>query len=325
MDVTSSEFKNGAETVTTKATKDEIKSTDVTVKQKQRPEPTKVPKEVEDVRLQSEILRKDILEPWQKEISGVIRDPRYTFYSTVAKQANLNFNIDYLNQLYKAGSKQGPGKFVFSQDEVLREFGENALTDRNRFKLVKPEDVPGLSLLENQYVRAPIYDAMLDVRSNLLNTNALGAAYKYMILAPKAVSQITKTILSPITHVRNFISAASFAAANGAILPSLGDMATLPKAFKQAYQLTGKRLLGTMSKSDRNMYRRLIRLDMLDSQVQASESRRLFKDLANNPELATRQAYRNFDGIPGRLQKLMVKFKMRTLQKMIFGKLLIGI
>ena len=309
VDVASQEFKNGAETVTTKATKDEIKSTDVTVKQKPRAEATKLPKEVAEVKLQTEILRKEILEPWQKEISGVIRDPRYTFYSTVAKQANLNFNIDYLNQLYKAGSKQGPGKFVFDRAEIIKEFGEDALVDRNRFKLVTPEDVKGLSLLENRYVRAPIHDAALEVSSNLLNTNALGTAYKYMILAPKAVSQVTKTILSPITHVRNFISAASFAAANGAILPSLGDMATLPKAFKQAYQLTGKRLLGTMSKSDRNMYRRLIRLDMLDSQVQASESRRLFKDLANNPELATKQAYRNLDGIPGRLQKAYGKIQ----------------
>jgi hypothetical protein len=41
--------------------------------------------------------------------------------------------------------------------------------------------------------------------------------YTGLLLYPKATSQIAKTILSPITHMRNFISAGAFAAANGII------------------------------------------------------------------------------------------------------------
>ena len=37
--------------------------------------------------------------------------------------------------------------------------------------------------------------------------------YKYAMLGPKAISQITKTVLSPVTHARNFLSAGAFAAA----------------------------------------------------------------------------------------------------------------
>jgi hypothetical protein len=62
------------------------------------------------------------------------------------------------------------------------------------------------------------------------------------VLAPKAASQIAKTILSPITHVRNFISAGAFVSANGAFFPTYGDVQTLlPKSiggqgvFKQSY------------------------------------------------------------------------------------------
>ena len=54
--------------------------------------------------------------------------------------------------------------------------------------------------------------------------------YENFFLYPKATSQIAKTILSPVTHLRNFISAGAFAAANG-IIPAV-DAA----AVKNAYQ-----------------------------------------------------------------------------------------
>ena len=39
----------------------------------------------------------------------------------------------------------------------------------------------------------------------------LGQLYQSLILYPKGLSQIAKTILSPVTHVRNFVSAGAFA------------------------------------------------------------------------------------------------------------------
>ena len=60
----------------------------------------------------------------------------------------------------------------------------------------------------------------------------VGTFYKYAVLAPKAASQIAKTILSPLTHVRNFISAGAFVSANGAFFPNYGDISVLlPKAL----------------------------------------------------------------------------------------------
>ena len=58
----------------------------------------------------------------------------------------------------------------------------------------------------------------------------LTQVYNSLVLYPKATSQIAKTILSPVTHLRNFVSAGAFAAANG-IIPAVD----LP-AIKQAYQ-----------------------------------------------------------------------------------------
>ena len=47
--------------------------------------------------------------------------------------------------------------------------------------------------------------------------------------------------------------------------------------FKQAYDLTGKRILGTMTKADDALYERLLKVGVVDSQVQVGESKRLLK------------------------------------------------
>ena len=54
--------------------------------------------------------------------------------------------------------------------------------------------------------------------------------YNNLILYPKGMSQMAKTILAPFTHVRNFISAAAFAGANG-ILP-FGNTADVKAAWR---------------------------------------------------------------------------------------------
>ena len=58
----------------------------------------------------------------------------------------------------------------------------------------------------------------------------VGQLYHSLLLYPKATSQIAKTILSPVTHMRNFISAGAFATANG-IVPFADK-----EAIKMAYQ-----------------------------------------------------------------------------------------
>ena len=264
-DVTSKDFKSGPDEAINKATKEEIES----------------------VKLSSRVLEKRVLEPWQQELAGTINDPRYTFYSTVNKQAHLNYTLKYMDDINRSLSV-GPNKSIFTADEAIKEGANINNLDPLKWKYVKPEtgNLSGMSALEGKYVRAPMYDAIFDVTSNWLNRGDVGMTYRYMILAPKAVSQIAKTILSPVTHVRNFISASAFAAANGAVFPSLTDIKTLaPKmlggqgVLGQAYDLTGKRLLGTMTKADDALYQRLRRLSVVDSSVIKGENTRLLNDL----------------------------------------------
>ena len=72
--------------------------------------------ELKNVKIDNSILKRKVLNPWQEELFGVIKDPSYTFFATVGKQANLNYTLDYLNSIARQGS--GPNGFIKSVDEV---------------------------------------------------------------------------------------------------------------------------------------------------------------------------------------------------------------
>ena len=97
--------------------------------------------------------------------------------------------------------------------------------------------------------------------------------YQNAILYPKATSQMAKTILAPFTHARNFISAAAFAGANGFV--PFGNTADVKAAWNSLQVGGGK--LGTRQLN--KFYQDLLRLGVVNSQVQIGDLRRLLEDV----------------------------------------------
>ena len=281
-----------------------------------------------EIKVDDAILKNKKVNEWQEELFGVIKDPSYTFFATVGKQANLNFTTEYLNRIAQVG-KSGKNPFVYDPEEIIerrtkqakidREAGltgegfsreqDQILEDSVRAQVKKEfgdatkwkkyvNDTSMPNDLDNLYIRAPQYEGILDVTSNWLNRSNVGTFYKYSVLLPKAGSQIAKTILSPLTHVRNVISAGAFVSANGAFFPNYGDIQMLlPKMFGgegaigQAYKLSGKRILGTLGEQDLKLYQKLLQVGVVDSQVQAGEMRRLLRDILSDPAAVERGLY----------------------------------
>jgi len=106
--------------------------------------------------------------------------------------------------------------------------------------------------------------------------------YQNLILYPKATSQMAKTILSPFTHGRNFISAGAFAMANG-IIP-FADR----KAVQQAWNAL--QVAGPGTRKTNQFYQKLLKLGVVNSQVQLGDLQNLLKDV-------------KFGGIAGRLSE----------------------
>ena len=311
-DVASSKFKNGVTSETKKAA---------------------TPDEVAAVSLSPDILTKRIAEPWQREILGVVKDPTYTFHTTTSRQARLAHGLQYLDNLNKSFST-GPNKKIFTYDELVKQFGEEGADrvskDTNKFKKVEMGEFSGLDVnlapLEGKYIRAPEYDAMFDVTSNWLNNSQPGLAYRYMLLAPKGAAQIAKTILSPLTHVRNFLSATAFAAANGAILPGLTDIQTLaPKilggkgVLGEAYQMTAGRVFGTLPKEKAKKFAQYQRLGIVGTQVEAGEIARLTRDIAGGATGA--KALRKLEKLPSGVKKVFGKLQESYIAEDDFWKI----
>ena len=121
------------------------------------------------------------------------------------------------------------------------------------------------------FARQGVADAMMKTSGVVESSGTLGRIYESFVLYPKATSQIAKTILSPVTHLRNFVSAGAFASANG-ILP-LAD----PKAIKQAYQALQTPLKGTRQQNE--LYEELLELGVVNSNVSLGDLSRLLKDV----------------------------------------------
>jgi len=106
--------------------------------------------------------------------------------------------------------------------------------------------------------------------------------YRNLVLFPKATSQVAKTILSPITHVRNLISAAAFSTANG-VLPLIpinpSDYSIFMKSFKDSFQALSKKNLLKDPKKAQEVYDEMLRLGVVNSNVRLGDLSGLLDDI----------------------------------------------
>tara|TARA_R110000803_G_scaffold194439_1_gene257540 strand:+ start:4096 stop:8022 length:3927 start_codon:yes stop_codon:yes gene_type:complete len=143
--------------------------------------------------------------------------------------------------------------------------------------------------LNGKFAINGVADALEETSQNLGAKSIVGKMYENFILYPKATSQIAKTILSPITHVRNFISAGAFATANG-IIPGV---TLTPAMMKESFSALQTGLKGTRQQND--LYQKLLRLGVVNSQVQVGDLVRLMEDVKFG------QSFNSYTG----LQKLL--------------------
>ena len=114
-------------------------------------------------------------------------------------------------------------------------------------------------------------DALKKTGMEVVEKGMVGQLYHSLLLYPKATSQIAKTILSPVTHMRNFISAGAFATANG-IVPFADK-----EAIKMAYQALQTPLKGTRIQNE--LYDELLELGVVNTNVRLGDVTRLMQDV----------------------------------------------
>jgi hypothetical protein len=217
--------------------------------------------------------------PMQTMIGGMAKlsliTRRNLFYDDLIKK-----NDEVVANWTAAADKQAVPQPMFarSEQEARAFFGD----DYRRIQPIDPAQTLNVNIASGSsnpfgdiskpfFARSGVADAMEQTSLTTQGSGILGRVYESLVLYPKATSQIAKTILSPVTHLRNFVSAGAFAAANG-ILPA-ADLG----AIKQAYQALQTPLKGTRMQND--LYQELLELGVVNSNVRLGDLSRLLKDV----------------------------------------------
>jgi hypothetical protein len=164
--------------------------------------------------------------------------------------------------------------FARSYDDAMKFFGDDfkkieVIDPSGKLSISKGATNPFADAQNPLYARPGVADALKQTSMATENNKFLAQMYESLVLYPKATSQIAKTILSPVTHMRNFVSAGAFATANG-IIPD-------GQAIKQAYQALQTPLKGTRQQNE--LYERLLELGVVNSNVRLGDLARLMEDV----------------------------------------------
>ena len=217
--------------------------------------------------------------PMQTMIGGMAKlsliTRRNLFYDDLIKK-----NDEVAEAWRNAADKQTVSQPMFARSEAEARafFGD----DYRRIQPIDPAQTLNVNIQAGSsnpfgdiakpfFARSGIADAMEKTSLTTQSSGILGRIYESLVLYPKATSQIAKTILSPVTHLRNFVSAGAFAAANG-ILPA-ADLG----AIKQAYQALQTPLKGTRQQNE--LYQELLELGVVNSNVRLGDLSRLLQDV----------------------------------------------
>jgi hypothetical protein len=222
-----------------------------------------------------------------RELFGTVEDARYSIYngmarlSSIARKNQLMDDILDTDEALKAEGKNG--FFYTSPLDAQRALPNNPI--------VALDDYPEIFKGGNLVNRLSGYHTTKDIAEGLLNSQKVsdlfrgeaaavnpfisGVAWGYrnLVLYPKGVSQVAKTVLSPITHFRNFFSAGAFAAANGVFFT---NPKVLANAFKEAF---GNLQVGMRPEKANEAYRELLELGVVNTEVRLGDLKALLRDV----------------------------------------------
>ena len=187
-----------------------------------------------------------------RALMGEVKDPREAYLSTVADLSQFSAVDDYFATIARLSDESPTIRQLFIPPSMTRagvddefildlkkkgyvrlgsEEGQSiAKKPGQEDQVFKQLNQQGWGQLDGYYVPKDVYN---DLTRFVARDDTFGAAgIRYLanaFLRGKALSQYSKTVLSPITQVRNFTTAIAFATANGNI-PAFGRGGSLGDA-----------------------------------------------------------------------------------------------
>ena len=240
-----------------------------------------------------------------RELFGEINDPRYSIFNAMTNLSAVARTATYLDDVAVQNRKvqqEGGRGFFWDNEDLAKEAVQSPTTGIQIVELdTVVQKLPGGNSIANPLAGKWTTKEIAD---GIKNANDIGAGltsvirgreganpaekavtwfYRNLLLFPKGISQLAKTVLFIPTHLRNFFSAGAFAGANGILFEGLTNPGLLARAFREGVDTSALLKLGPNSAEAQAAYRELLELGVVNSQVQIGDLVNLLKDATGNP------------------------------------------
>ena len=251
-----------------------------------------------------------------RELFGELQDPRYSIFNAMTNLSAVARTKGYLEEIVTKNDavKKAGGRGFFWGSEAEARAATNRVAD------VVPLNPIMSRMTKEGNLTNPLADMWTtkEIAAGIQNMNNMqtgftgfvrgreGAStaenvaswmWRNLLLFPKGVSQIAKTVLSIPTHIRNFMSAGAFAGANGILFENPKLVA---QAFRDGINISGLLNVGVKDPAFEKLYRELVELGVVNQQVQIGDLKALLQDMKFGEQVT------NLDGV---LRPMLAKLK----------------
>jgi hypothetical protein len=163
---------------------------------------------------------------------------------------------------------------------------QNIIADKNGLQIKSPlGEEAYTNPLNGKFTSAPFAEALKFAEKIPFDSLTKNILYNHLVLVPKGITQISKTILSPFTHTRNFFGSGVLSLGTGNVFK---DPRKLVANFKQAFNTIQPQLLYRNAPKDQALYRFLLEENVTSSSATARDLAGVLDDIGKGGDVYMR-------------------------------------
>ena len=218
-----------------------------------------------------------------RELFGEIKDARRTIVNNMQAMASITARDKFYNTIVQNGRivfknpteaqlnlPNRPGYTLSRRGmDIKSPLGEEIYTNPMNGKFTSTEYERAIKFAESM----PFDNLMKE------------GIYRYLIAMPKGIAQVSKTVLGPFTHMRNFTSAVAFSLGTGNLFK---NPAFVLQNFKKSFNTIQPQLLYRNLPEDQAFYQFLLDEGVVNSSSTFQDVQGLLKDISKGGDVINR-------------------------------------
>jgi hypothetical protein len=221
---------------------------------------------------------------------GVTRDPRETLFNYIHDLGQLVAKDKFYRNIVKASDEaraKGERAILYpTYEEAVRAFPKtDVISSPAGLQLESKLGKNYVPPVNGYFTRKDFAEALDFAEKAPLEDLAKSTLYRNFILIPKGMAQISKTVLGPFTHSRNFATAGTFVSMNGNLFK---NPAFLLKNFKRSFNTVQPQFLYRNLPRDQALYKFLLDERVASSSATYKDITGLFDDIGKGGDVFER-------------------------------------